>query len=134
MTSNELTHYGVLGMRWGVRRSKAQLARASSSRKRKIDDSHEDHKKAHDSKSVRSMSNQELKDRNNRLQMEQQYKKLTKKANKGSDILKGVIAAAGTITAAKGAYDVYKGLANGALDKIGDFIVKSIDLTKPFTS
>lgn len=134
MTSNELTHYGVLGMRWGVRRSKAQLARASSSRKRKIDDSHEDHKKAHDSKSVRSMSNQELKDRNNRLQMEQQYKKLTKKANKGSAIVKALIAAPTTIIAAKGAYDFYKGTADKALDKIGNFVVKSIDWSKPFTS
>lgn len=134
MTNNDLQHWGIKGMRWGVRRTKAQLARARSSGKSNTDDSHEDYKKAHDSKSVRSMSNQELKDRNNRLQMEKQYKQLTKKTNKGAAVVKGLIAAAGTISAAKGAYDVYKGLANGALDKVGDFVVKSIDLTKPLTS
>lgn len=34
--NEELYHYGILGMRWGVRRSKAQLERAGSSPKRKF--------------------------------------------------------------------------------------------------
>lgn len=37
MDNNELKHYGILGMRWGVRRSKAQLARARGpSKTRKV--------------------------------------------------------------------------------------------------
>ena len=31
MTNNELKHYGILGMKWGRRRSDAELARARSS-------------------------------------------------------------------------------------------------------
>jgi hypothetical protein len=33
MENNELKHYGILGMRWGVRRSEAQLRRARGSNK-----------------------------------------------------------------------------------------------------
>lgn len=72
---NELAHYGILGMKWGVRRSEAQLARARG--KKSSEEENDDYKKAHSSKSVKSMSDKELRERLNRLNMEQQYKKLT---------------------------------------------------------
>lgn len=79
MERNELTHYGILGMKWGVRRSKSQLARAKGSSKKSSSDENtsEDYKKAHSSKSVKTMSDRELRDRINRIQMEKQYKQLT---------------------------------------------------------
>ena len=69
----ELYHYGILGMKWGVRRTPEQLARVRKSSSEKV---HDDYKKAHDSKSVKEMSDAELRSRLNRLNMEQQYTKL----------------------------------------------------------
>lgn len=137
--TDELCHYGVLGMRWGVRRSDAQLARARKSRKskRSSEDDHEDYTKAHSTKSVKSMSNAELRERNNRLQMEKQYADLTKKQSKGKKLVTAFVATATTLAAVTQAYGTYKKVAgpavNKGLDKIGDKIVKSIDLSGPLT-
>lgn len=38
MNQEELQHYGIKGMKWGVRRSKAQLARLSGRKKEDISD------------------------------------------------------------------------------------------------
>lgn len=76
MNQNELLHYGVLGMKWGVRRTPAQLARARGKSKSSSDEISDDYKKAHSRKSVKSMSDAELRSRLNRLEMEQKYTKL----------------------------------------------------------
>lgn len=116
MESSELIHYGIKGMRWGVRKKRTY---------------HEDYRKAHDKKSVREMSDKELRERNNRLQMERQYAQMTKKKNVGATVISGLIATAGTIVALEGAYKTYSKYGNRALDKVGDWVVKGIDLSGP---
>lgn len=93
MDHNELAHYGILGMKWGVRRTEAQLARdRKSSKKNSVDDSHDDYKKAHGAKSAKSMSTQELRERINRLQLEKQYADLNKKkVNAGKKFVTDVL-------------------------------------------
>ncbi len=135
--TDELCHYGALGMKWGVLRSDAQLAIARKARK-PTDEDHDDYKKAHSSKSVRSMSDKELRERNNRLNMEKQYADLTKKASTGKKIVSAFVTTATTVAAVTNAYNTYKKVAvpavNKGLDKIGDKVLKSIDLTGPLTS
>lgn len=116
MESSELMHYGVKGMRWGVRRKRT---------------SHEDYQKAHSRKSVREMSDKELRERNNRLQMEQQYAQLTKKKNRGKQVVKAITAGAASLIALDSAYKTYKKYGNMALDKVGDLVISGIDLSGP---
>lgn len=129
MENNSLTHYGILGMKWGVRRYQnkdGSYTSAGKKRKQK-EDIHEDYTKAHSRKSVKSMSNAELKARNNRLQMEQQYANLTKKTSRGKKVVQGFIKGAGLLSGAMAAYGTYKKYGNQAIDEIGDFIMRDLE-------
>lgn len=78
MTNEELIHYGIIGMKWGKRRYQYKDGSLTpEGRKRYADDNSDDYNKAHSPKSVKSMSDAELKARLNRLNMEKQYKQLT---------------------------------------------------------
>ena len=112
---NTLYHHGVKGMRWGIRRDRKQSAY------------HEDYRKAHNKKSFKSMSDQELRSVNNRLQMESQYKHLTKKAGIGKKVVKAFVAGATTISSVALAANTYKKYGTAAIDKIGDVILKKVD-------
>ncbi len=136
MEYNYLYHHGAKGMKWGVRRyqnkdgslTPAGKKRYSSglSKRKSEDDYHADYKKAHDKKSVKNMSDQELRERNTRLQMEQQYASLTKKKNRGEKAVKAYIATAGTIAGVVAATATYKKYVDQGIDKIGDAVVKGI--------
>lgn len=88
MKQNELCHYGVLGMRWGIRRTEAQLARARG--KKKDDSSSESTQKNKSSstksttskkKTVSEMTEDELRKEINRLELEQRYRNLMRSVN-----------------------------------------------------
>ena len=86
--NSELKHYGVLGMRWG-RRSGGST---TSSKTKKA--SKENKKKASE------MSDSELREKVNRLQMEQQYSKLSSNnVNKGKQFIDKVIKTGTTVAA-----------------------------------
>ena len=73
---DELMHYGVLGMKWGVRRSDAQLARAKQTIKTDAQRQTEAQKRA-DVRNRGTLSESELRQKVNRLQLEKQLRELT---------------------------------------------------------
>lgn len=98
MDDTTLKHYGVLGMKWGVKRGNKLAVGSKISKKGGTDNAHEDYKKAHDSKNAKTMSDKELRERLNRLQMEQQYSKLkSSDINRGKQYLDKIVKAGTTV-------------------------------------
>lgn len=133
MTSNELNHAGVKGMKWGVRRYQNKDGTLTPAGKKRYE-KHEDYKRAHSRKSIKAMSDAELGARNKRLQMEVTYRDLKSKSNRGNRAIKAFIGTAGTITAATAAYSAYKKHGTNALNSIGNFVVKNINLSGKLTN
>ena len=106
MNNNELYHYGVLGMKWGVRKSRGGGVSKTGRRGRTAKErppAHEDYKKAHSKKPVREMSDAELRSRINRLDMERRYQELNPSAkNRGRKYVNSIIKTGTTIATATG--------------------------------
>ena len=100
MNNDELYHYGVPGMRWGVRKSEDKLSRISSrSKKEKWSEDATEVAKIK-TKKVSQMSNAELKKVNTRKDLEQNYHRLNPSAiKKGLAIAGATVAAMGTVAA-----------------------------------
>lgn len=101
-----LAQWGVLGMRWGYRKmpdgkvKRVGRTKADPKRKEKSDD-----RKSVDTlrrNPAKTLSNQEIKKVNDRLNMEKQLRQLskeTKVTTKGAKFVKGLAGTAGTVSA-----------------------------------
>ena len=93
--SKELNHYGVKGMRWGIRRSKLQLSRGKRSSKLSADKQRKVSMRK-DVKNRRTMSTSDLKNKIERLKMQKQLKDLTEEElSPGKSFMKRVLSTSG---------------------------------------
>lgn len=95
MHACELMHYGILGMRWGVRRTEEQLAKARGSKKG--NPKKEENKKA--TKNISEMSDEEIRRAIERLDLERRYKEILRqpmseaqeKSNRGKKLVTDIL-------------------------------------------
>ena len=102
MDHNELTHAGIKGMKWGVRRYQNKDGSLTPAGKKRYAEMSEDARVASSlkKKSVKSMSNAELKKLNERTRLEQEYSRLNPSAiKKGLTVAGGIAAGLGTVVA-----------------------------------
>lgn len=94
--SDIIAHHGVKGMHWGVRRTRAQLDAASED----FRTSSAHRSKAKEAGGTHALSNQELQTVITRLNLEQQYNRLTfepSKLQKGQKAIKEILGVGKTI-------------------------------------
>lgn len=101
---NELYHYGIKGMKWGVRRfqNKDGSYTPAGKKRRSQEDWSDDAKEAANikKKSVNQMSNSELRKLNERQNLERQHKQLNpSRVKRGMAVVAAIAGGMGTIAA-----------------------------------
>ena len=124
-----LEHHGIKGQKWGVRRYQNEDGtRTAAGKKREQsrsnESAHDDYNKAHSGKSVKNMSDAELRNHLNRLQMEKQYSQLTNSdTSKGKKFVSDAMKVATTVaTVSTTALTIYNNY--GKIKKIVDEMIK----------
>lgn len=96
MDSNTIYHYGIKGMKWGIRRYQNKDGTLTNAGKARLKNNNVKEKRKTDSKSRRTMSEADLKKKIERLKLERQLKDLTDEdVSPGKKFVKDVLSASG---------------------------------------
>lgn len=106
---NTLQHHGIKGQKWGVRRTPEQLQRVRGNidtasgivkEAKNINNSVSNIRSSAKKKDLSKMTDQELRDRVNRMNLEQQYSQLSSnKVSKGESYVRNTLEIAGSTLA-----------------------------------
>jgi len=112
MSTASLSHHGIQGMRWGVRRTEAQLGAdkkildasgAAVKESKNINTAVRGARTTAKMKEAESLTDQELKDRVARMNLEQQYSALSAaKTSRGQAYVQNVLDVGGSVLAIAG--------------------------------
>ena len=92
--NNVIYHFGIKGMKWGIRRYQNKDGSLTAAGKKRYGDS------SSVNNEIKDLTDQELRDRINRLNLERQYRDLTtpsgqKQTNKGKQFVTSVLETSG---------------------------------------
>lgn len=127
---DELCHYGVLGMKWGVRRGRSS-ANSKNRRASKMSDDARNAAKLK-KKRVSELSNAELRWLNDRQQLEQNHARLNpSKVKRGLAAATGIVGTAtATLALAKNSTKLVnegRTIINNIYDRVGDQLLRELN-------
>ena len=121
-----LEHYGIPGMKWGKRSARASTKASKKGADEEPDDPDFASTRRTLSKPIRKVSNQELINLNQRLNLEQNYSKIKKQNQPTAKVdkaVKGILAAGAT---AGGLYALYNSKHGQDAIKVGKAALKKV--------
>lgn len=125
MAQDYLIHYGVLGMKWGVRKDRSRSGGIFRKKKRKMT--------SYDDDDLTTLDDAELRARINRLQMEKQYAQLTtKETSFGRKVVQEVLKEVGKEYLRTAIKSGINKSTSGALDSMRDAMINVIDPRRRF--